>query len=67
MIVRIDIRLSANVRSSSEVEVYFRTTSSAETRDIRTLAFTPFNTDGKEDVAVALLKEIINLKSISIQ
>ena len=49
----IDIRLSANVRSSSEVEVYFRTTSSAETRDIRTLAFTPFNTDGKEDVAVA--------------
>ena len=47
----LDIRLTANVRSSSELEVYFRTTSSAEVRDINSLAFVPFNGDGSEDLA----------------
>lgn len=47
----LDIRLSANVRSSSELEVYFRTTSSAEVRDINDLNWEPFNSDGSEDLA----------------
>ena len=47
----LDIRLSANVRSSSNIEVYFRTTSSAEVRDINSLAWVPFNGDGSEDTA----------------
>ena len=48
-----DVRLTANVRSSSEIEVYFRATSSEITADINDLAFTPFNTAGEEDVTVA--------------
>ena len=47
----LDIRLTANVRSSSELEVYFRTTSSAEVRDINDLNWEPFNADGSEDLA----------------
>ena len=49
----LDIRLSANVRSSSELEVFYRVISSADTRDIRELSFVPFNGDGKEDVSVS--------------
>ena len=48
----LDIRLTANVQSSSEIEVYFRTTSSSEPRDIENLSYTAFNGDGSEDVAV---------------
>ncbi len=46
----LDIRLSANVRSSSEVEVYFRTSSSAEVRNISDLNWIPFNGTGREDI-----------------
>ena len=48
----IDIRLSANVQSSAEIELYFRTTTSAEVRNVRDISWTPFNTAGEEDVAV---------------
>ena len=48
----LDIRLTANVQSSSEIEVYYRTTSSSEPRDIENLSYVPFNGDGSEDVAV---------------
>jgi len=58
----LDIRLSSNIRSSAEVEVYYRTTSSAETRDIRTLNFIPFNTDGREDVEVTPAEDDITFK-----
>ena len=49
----LDVRLTANIRSSSEVEVYYRATSSEITSDIKDLAFIPFNTAGEEDVTVA--------------
>ena len=49
----LDVRLTANVRSSSEIEVYFRATSSEITSDIKDLAFIPFNTAGEEDVTVS--------------
>ena len=47
----LEIRLTSNIRSSSEVEVYFRT-SSEEVRNIEDLDFVPFNSDGSEDVTV---------------
>ena len=43
----LEVRLTSYVRSSSEVEVYFRTTSSEEVRDVKDLNWTPFNTDGR--------------------
>ena len=48
----LDIRLTANVQSSSEIEVYFRTTSSSEPRDIENLSYIAFNGDGSEDTTV---------------
>jgi len=48
----LDIRLTANVQSSSEIEVYFRTTSSSEPRDIENLSYIAFNGDGSEDITV---------------
>ena len=49
----IEVRLTSNVRSDAEVEVYFRASSSEEVRDIKDLSWTPFNGDGSEDTAVA--------------
>jgi len=49
----LDVRLTGNIRSSSEVEVYYRATSSEITSDIKDLAFIPFNTAGEEDVTVS--------------
>ena len=48
----IDVRLTQNVRASSSVEVYFRTTSSEEARNIDDLSWVPFNSTGREDVTV---------------
>ena len=48
----LDIRLSANVRSTSSIELYFRTTTSAEVRNVRDISWTPFNTSGEEDTTV---------------
>ena len=48
----LEVRLTSYVRASSEVEVYFRTTSSEEVRDVKDLNWTPFNSDGREDTAV---------------
>ena len=49
----IEIRLTSNVRSDAEVEVYFRASSSEEVRDINDLSWVPFNGDGSEDTTVA--------------
>ena len=48
----LDIRLSAYVPSTSEVEMYFRTTSADDAISIKELAWTPFNDDGSPDTAV---------------
>ena len=48
----IDVRLTSNIRSTSSVEVYFRTTSSEEARNIDDLSWIPFNTTGTSDSTV---------------
>jgi hypothetical protein len=48
----LDVRLTQNVRSSSNVKVYFRVTSAEEVRNIEDLNWTPFNSDGSEDTTV---------------
>jgi len=62
----LDVRLTANVRSSSEVEVYYRITSSEITDDIKNLAFIPFNTAGEEDVTVSPAEDDITFKYMCI-
>ena len=49
----LDIRLSANVRSSSQIRVYYRTSGGAETRKIEDINWLPFNSDGSEDITIA--------------
>jgi len=58
----LDVRLTSNVRSSSEVEVYYRITSSEITDDINNLSFVPFNTAGEEDVTVTPAEDDITFK-----
>ena len=48
----LDIRLTSNIRTTSKVEVYFRTTSSEEARNIDDLSWIPFNVTGAEDQTV---------------
>ena len=48
----LDVRLTQNVRSSSEVRVFFRVSSSEEVRNINDLSWTPFNSDGSEDTTI---------------
>ena len=48
----LDVRLTANVRSSSSVLVYYRVSSSEEVRNIDDLSWIPFNGTGSEDTAV---------------
>ena len=48
-----DIRIDANVRGSSEMEVYYRTTGPEDdSRTLDTVSWTPFNTAGEEDALV---------------
>ena len=48
----LDIRLTSNVRSSSSVKVYFRIVGSEDDTTIDKVAWTPFNSDGSEDLTV---------------
>ena len=48
----LDIRLTANVRTSSNILVYFRTSAADEARDINDISWTPFNSDGSEDTTI---------------
>ena len=57
----LDVRLTQNVRSTSEVEVYFRATSSEEVRNVDDLNWTPFNGDGSEDIPDDVNSELIKL------
>ena len=49
----LDIRLSANVRSSSQIRLYYRTSGGSETRKIEDINWLPFNSDGSEDTIIA--------------
>ena len=48
----LDIRLSANIRASSAVKMYYRATSAENVRLINDVAWEGFNTDGTPDKAV---------------
>lgn len=58
----LDVRLTANVRTSSTIKVYYRVTSSAEVRNINELAWTPFNTDGSSDISVTPAQDDFTFK-----
>ena len=46
----LDIRLTANIRATSEVEMYFRVATDGDKLD--DLSWTPFNTDGSPDSSI---------------
>ena len=46
----LDIRLTANIRSTSEVEMYYRVATDGDKLD--QLSWTPFNTDGSPDTTI---------------
>jgi hypothetical protein len=46
----LDIRLTANIRATSEVEMYFRAATDGDKLD--DLSWTPFNTDGSSDSSI---------------
>ena len=48
----LDVRVAASVRSTSEIECYYRLSGGEETRRIGDIPYTPFNTDGSPDVSV---------------
>jgi len=48
----LDIRLSANVRSTSAVKMFYRATSAEDVRKLGDVVWSPFNTDGSPDSAV---------------
>ena len=48
----LDIRLSAHVPSTSEVEMFYRLSNADDARKMGDLAWEPFNTDGSPDKAV---------------
>jgi hypothetical protein len=48
----LDVRLTQNVRSSSDVLVFYRVTGAEEVRNINDLSWIPFNIDGSEDISV---------------
>ena len=58
----LDVRLTQNVRSSSNVKVYFRVTSAEEVRNIEDLNWTPFNNDGSEDITVTPAEDDVTFK-----
>jgi hypothetical protein len=49
----LDVRLTANVRGSSEIEMYYRVTGPQDESSVKDLSWIPFNTNGNSDVAVA--------------
>ena len=48
----LDIRLSANIRASSDVKMFYRVTSAEDVRLLGDVAWIGFNTDGIPDKAV---------------
>ena len=48
----LDVRLTSNVRSTSKVKMYYRIIGSEDDTTIDKVGWTPFNTDGSEDITV---------------
>jgi len=49
----LDVRLSAYIPGTSEVELYFRLSNADDARNMHELVWTPFNDDGSPDTAIA--------------
>jgi hypothetical protein len=58
----LDIRITANVRSTSTVALYYRTTGAEDVRKLGDVAWTAFNSDGTTDSGVAPSKDDFNFK-----
>ena len=58
----LDIRLAANVRSSSSVKLFFRVLGAEQDEKLEELAWTPFNTDGSEDTTVTPSEDSVTFK-----
>jgi hypothetical protein len=48
----LDIRVAASVRSSSSIKAFFRVSGGEETRRIKDIEFTSFNSDGSSDISI---------------
>ena len=49
----LDVRISAYIPGTSEVEMYFRLSNADDSRNLKDTIWTPFNTDGSPDKAIA--------------
>ena len=58
----LDIRVSANVRSTSAVKMYYRNTSAEDARKLGDVAWTAFNSDGTPDSTVDPAKDNVTFK-----
>ena len=63
----LDVRLTQNVRSTSSVLVYYRLSSSEESRNINDIGWTPFNSAGEEDTTVTPAQDDEHLKNTNIR
>ena len=58
----LDVRLSAYIPGTSEVEVFYRISNADDTRNMHELVWTPFNTDGSPDTAIAPLDDNVSFR-----
>ena len=58
----IDVRISAYIPGTSEVEMYFRLSNSDDSRNLKDTIWTPFNTDGSPDKAIAPIDDDITFR-----
>ena len=58
----LDVRLTSNVRSTSKVKMYYRIIGSEDDTTIDKVGWTPFNTDGSEDLTVTPAEDNISFK-----
>jgi hypothetical protein len=48
----LDVRISAYIHSTAEVEMYFRLSDATDARNMQEIVWTPFNSDGSPDTAI---------------
>ena len=58
----LDVRLSAYIPGTSEVEVYYRLSNADDARNMHELIWTPFNTDGSPDTAITPLDDNVSFR-----
>jgi hypothetical protein len=58
----LDVRLSAYIPGTSEVEVFYRISNADDSRNMHELVWTPFNTDGSPDTAIAPLDDNVSFR-----